>query len=69
MTSTAPLLPCPFCGGVASLDMNLLTRRVYVVCDDCSVELRYHPRAPDVVPYQPFKAAAEAIAAWNRRVP
>jgi Restriction alleviation protein Lar len=53
--TTPELLPCPFCGGHASL-VSPAMGRPYVCCDDnfCT---------------GPKPSADQAIAAWNTRAP
>ena len=55
------LKACPFCGGVAKLERSV--RCVGVACEDCDAEILRKEGAlePD--------RTAEAIAAWNTRVP
>ena len=56
MSAEQDLLPCPFCGGEASIFPNFTIKVAFVVeCDECKSASAY------------FKTAAEAIAAWNRR--
>ena len=56
------LLPCPFCGGEAELDVgetlddHVVKLTYYVFCYGCFVKIAYQP------------SEAEAIAAWNFRV-
>jgi Lar family restriction alleviation protein len=61
---TPALLPCPFCGGTASLDCSV--GGFFVECDACEA------RGP-FVEYEDFpddqigKAEQAAAAAWNQR--
>ena len=59
---TPALLPCPFCGGTASLDCSV--GGLFVECDACEA------RGP-FVDYEDFpdqqKATSAAAAAWNQR--
>ena len=51
------LLPCPFCGGPATLAVDAWNSRVKsVVCDDCHAEGPARPKGED------------AVALWNRRM-
>lgn len=75
LAATPELLPCPFCGGHASVVLNSFpppTKRhrwYHPSCDD--------GECPGYVAEQDeqggtccdFKTEAEAIAAWNRRAP
>lgn len=56
----APLLPCPFCGGLASLEEGYKsddTQVFYGLCCDCGARGRNR------------YTRADAIAAWNHRAP
>ena len=52
----AKLLPCPFCGGEATID-GVKIARAFVQCVGCDVE------TPE------YGTAKKATAAWNRRAP
>jgi Lar family restriction alleviation protein len=58
MTDPKVLLPCPFCGGEAKLDINDdHTNKVFIYCKTCGISTdTYLPSGKQ-----------EAIAAWNRR--
>ena len=65
MTSNVKLLPCPFCGGEATLTLTgnvRSTRKCMVKCGGC----RYQ-RTDAVLRYGDDWLRATAIAAWNRR--
>ncbi len=54
----AEMLPCPFCGGKATVDNNGSDVWWVECCNDC--EIRPESRG--------FRSPFEAIEAWNRRV-
>ncbi len=70
---SAKLLPCPFCGGEASLTIpsehvQADCADIYVSCDECEAEgqrfvVEMQGRTPDLWPYE----RRDAIAAWNTR--
>jgi len=56
---SARLLPCPFCGGEAEIWRAHMERTAWIGCmGKCSVLVS-----------REYKTDAEAIAAWNTRVP
>lgn len=59
------LLPCPFCGGEASLHKGMQAFDDYEVhCDECGV---CGPNFGSMD--ETFSPRDDAIAAWNRRAP
>ena len=59
------LLPCPFCGGTASLDWSV--GGFFVECDACEARGPF-VECEDFSDYQIGKAEqAAATAAWNQR--
>jgi len=60
MTEPTDLLPCPFCGGAASLNNDTDSPCWFVGCSNsaCPIE-----------PCHYADTEAEAIATWNRRTP
>jgi len=58
------LLPCPFCGGPAALENRSKSEHERRITVGCSNEKCFA-----YMPLVYFARKAEAIAAWNRRIP
>lgn len=70
MSETKELLPCPFCGGVASLligEHNFHDAKVR--CDDCSAETGCYDKEDGDPDFHSRDNIIDTIAAWNTRTP
>lgn len=61
MKSETQLLPCPFCGGEASLD------REDIFCDSCHLSMKIDDRLYNREAENYEEAREQTIEAWNTR--
>lgn len=68
------LLPCPFCGGKATLDcvgetdLSYHVSRAYVECFDCEAISEIAETTNDFTKEGSEKCMQKAIDNWNRRI-
>lgn len=62
MENKVKLMPCPFCGGEATIAVRMPLRTTYysVTCTRCNLHLLGEP---------PFRKKEDAVLAWNTRQP